>query len=81
MSARRLPSWFPTAAEEERAAARGVVEAPMRPFSPIEDQALRAAEGRYGAIKPLAIALQRLPAELYRRRQVLERQRAQARGR
>ncbi|MGZ8286117.1 MAG: hypothetical protein ACXW27_08995 [Allosphingosinicella sp.] len=40
----------------------------MRPFSAVEDRALRGAAGVHGAIKPLSIALGRSPEELYRRR-------------
>lgn len=63
-----LPSWFPTREQEARAACRPVEEAPMRPFSDIEDRALLGAAGVHGAIKPLAIAMGRMPEELYRRR-------------
>lgn len=63
-----LPSWFPSAAQEARAAARAPSEAPRRPFTADEDRALRGSAGKHGMIKVLAIALGRGTAELYRRR-------------
>jgi hypothetical protein len=71
-AAPELPSWFPTAAQEERARQREAVEAPMRPWSPEEDRALRAIEGKRGMVKVLAIALGRAPGDLYRRRYRLQ---------
>jgi hypothetical protein len=63
-----LPGWFPTQAQEARAARISAEEAPQRPFSADEDRALRVSSGTRGAVKLLAIALGRSPAELYRRR-------------
>jgi hypothetical protein len=67
-----LPRWFPTPAQEERASAAAVIEAPQRPFSTDEDRALRGTIGKHGMVKVLAIALGRGQAELYRRRARLQ---------